>query len=91
MICHKEIGVNSCVLVCFGSCIQEREGAFREEASREGKEKLSFIQSTILEKMLVGYPLQVKVIQHAQADLYQTLHNSYLDEGFTHFVSFLPV
>lgn len=62
--------------VCFGLCVQKREGVFREEASRVGLGKrcgkLCFIQRTILEKMffstLVGYPLQVKVIQHAQAD-----------------------
>lgn len=55
--------------VCFGLCVQKREGVFREEASRVGLGKrcgkLCFIQRAILEKMgffptLVGYPLQVK-------------------------------
>lgn len=64
--------------VCFGLCVQKREGVFREEASRVGLGKrcgkLCFIQRAILEKMFfffphwLGIPFKSKVIQHAQAD-----------------------
>ncbi len=61
--------------VCFGLCMQNREEVFGEEASRAGIGKA--VGNSVLVKeqywkrcfsALVGCPLQVKIIQHAQAD-----------------------
>lgn len=81
----------------FGLCMQNREGVFREKASRAGIGKKAVGNSFLVKEQywkrcffstLVGYPLQVKVIQHAQADHPLSLAQLLLGWGFYTFCEF---
>lgn len=84
--------------VCSGACMQNREGRIQRKGiqGRERKKmcgNIRFSLRTILARVfffstLVGYSLQVKVIQHAQADHPLSLAQLLLGWGFYTFCEF---